>query len=99
MQGLLPEKEIARLQSMSTVGMILENQRLHKSCKEGNDEEHLPAYLRKRLESLTTPKKAGSGARLRTPWGPRPQSPEAIAKGPRPFRKHNPLNPLHPFHV
>lgn len=99
MQGLLPEDEIARLQSMSNVGMILENQRLRKICKKDNDEEHLPAYLRKRLESLTVPKKAGSGARLRTPWGPRPRSPEVAAQGSRPFRKHNPLNPLHPFHV
>lgn len=99
MQGLLPEDEIARLQSMSNVGMILENQRLRKICKKDNDEEHLPAYLRKRLESLTSPKKAGSGARLRTPWGPRPRSPEVAAQGSRPFRKHNPLNPLHPFHV
>lgn len=99
MQGLLPADEIARLQSMSNVSMILENQRLRKSYKKDNDEEHLPAYLRKRLESLTAPKKAGSGARLRTPWGPRPRSPEVAAQGSRPFRKHNPLNPRHPFHV
>ena len=106
MQGLLAEDEIARLQSMSNVSMILENQRLRtaqKASANAVDDATMPAFLRKRLEVLTTPRKGQSGARLNTPWSRRPGSPDAASGNAhgksKAFRKHNPLNPRHPFHV
>lgn len=106
MQGLLPEGEIARLQSMSNVSMILENQRLRAAQKvSGNvaEDANKPAFLKRRIAFLTAPKKGQSGARLNTPWRRRPESSD-MASGnahgkPKAFRKHNPLNPRHPFHV
>ena len=106
MQGLLPEDEIARLQSMSNVSMILENRRLRAAQKvSGNaaEDASMPAFLKKRMAFLTTPKKGQSGARLNTPWRRRPESSD-MASGSangkvKAFRKHNPLNPRHPFHV
>lgn len=106
MQGLLPEDEISRLQSMSNVSMILENQRLRtaqKASANAAEDVNMPAFLRKRLEALTAPRKGQSGARLNTPWSRRPGSPDAASGSahgkPKAFRKHNPLNPRHPFHV
>lgn len=106
MQGLLPEGEIARLQSMSNVSMILENQRLRAAQKvSGNvaEDANMPAFLKKRMAFLTTPKKGQSGARLNTPWSRQPGSSDAASGNthgkPKAFRKHNPLNPRHPFHV
>lgn len=106
MQGLLPEGEIARLQSMSNVSMILENQRLRAAQKvSGNvaEDANMPAFLKRRIAFLTAPKKGQSGARLNTPWRRRPESSD-MASGSangkaKAFRKHNPLNPRHPFHV
>lgn len=106
MQGLLPEDEIARLQSMSNVSMILENQRLRAAQKvSGNvaEDANMPAFLKRRIAFLTAPKKGQSGARLNTPWRRRPESSD-MASGSangkaKAFRKHNPLNPRHPFHV
>lgn len=106
MQGLLPEDEIARLQSMSNVSMILENRRLRAAQKvSGNaaEDASMPAFLKKRIAFLTAPKKGQSGARLNTPWRRRPESSD-MASGSangkaKAFRKHNPLNPRHPFHV
>lgn len=106
MQGLLPEGEIARLQSMSNVSMILENQRLRAAQKvSGNVDQDasMPAFLKKRMAFLTTPKKGQSGARLNTPWRRRLESSDTASGNahgkPKAFRKHNPLNPRHPFHV
>lgn len=106
MQGLLPEDEIARLQSMSNVSMILENQRLRTTQKvSGNVDKDasLPAFLKKRMAFLTAPKKGQSDARLNTPWRRRPESSDTASGSahgkPKAFRKHNPLNPRHPFHV
>lgn len=106
MQGLLPEDEIARLQSMSNVSMILENQRLrtaNRTSKTTVEDASTPAFLKKRLEALTAPRKGHSGARLNTPWSRRPGSSDAASGSahgkPKAFRKHNPLNPRHPFHV
>lgn len=106
MQGLLPEDEIARLQSMSNVSMILENQRLRAAQKvSGNvaEDANMPAFLKRRIAFLTAPKKGQSGARLNTPWRRRPESSDMAtgsANGKaKAFRKHNPLNPRHPFHV
>lgn len=106
MQGLLPEGEIARLQSMSNVGMILENRRLRAAQKvSGNaaEDASMPAFLKKRIEFLTVPKKGQCGARLNTPWRRRPESSDTASDSahgkPKAFRKHNPLNPRHPFHV
>lgn len=106
MQGLLPEDEIARLQSMSNVSMILENQRLrtaNRTSKTTVEDASMPAFLKKRLEALTAPRKGHSGARLNTPWSRRPGSSDAASGSahgkPKAFRKHNPLNPRHPFHV
>lgn len=106
MQGLLPEDEIARLQSMSNVSMILENQRLRTTQKvSGNVDKDasLPAFLKKRMAFLTAPKKGQSDARLNTPWRRRPESSNTASGSahgkPKAFRKHNPLNPRHPFHV
>lgn len=106
MQGLLPEDEIARLQSMSNVGMILENQRLRAAQKvSGNaaEDASMPAFLKRRIAFLTAPKKGQSGARLNTPWRRRPESSDTASGSahdkPKAFRKHNPLTPRHPFHV
>lgn len=106
MQGLLPEGEIARLQSMSNVSMILENQRLRAAQKvSGNVDKdaNMPAFLKRRIAFLTAPKKGQSGARLNTPWRRRPESSNTASGSahgkPKAFRKHNPLNPRHPFHV
>lgn len=106
MQGLLPEDEIARLQSMSNVSMILENQRLRAAQKvSGNvaEDASMPAFLKKRIEFLTVPKKGQCGARLNTPWRRRLESSDTASGNahgkPKAFRKHNPLNPRHPFHV
>lgn len=106
MQGLLPEGEIARLQSMSNVSMILENQRLRAAQKvSGNvaEDANMPAFLKRRIAFLTAPKKGQCGARLNTPWRRRPESSDTASGSahgkPRAFRKHNPLNPRHPFHV
>lgn len=106
MQGLLPEGEIARLQSMSNVSMILENQRLRTAQKvSGNvaEDASMPAFLKKRIAFLTAPKKGQSGARLNTPWRRQPESSDAASDSahgkPKAFRKYNPLNPRHPFHV
>lgn len=106
MQGLLPEGEIARLQSMSNVSMILENQRLRAAQKvSGNvaEDASMPAFLKKRIEFLTVPKKGQCGARLNTPWRRRLESSDTASGNahgkPKAFRKHNPLNPRHPFHV
>lgn len=106
MHGLLPEGEIARLQSMSNVSMILENQRLRAAQKvSGNvaEDANMPAFLKKRMAFLTTPKKGQSGARLNTPWRRRLESSDTASGNahgkPKAFRKHNPLNPRHPFHV
>lgn len=106
MQGLLPEDEIARLQSMSNVSMILENQRLrtaNRTSKTTVEDASMPAFLKKRLEALTAPRKGHSGARLNTPWSRRPGSSDTASGSahgkPKAFRKHNPLNPRHPFHV
>ena len=106
MQGLLPEDEIARLQSMSNVSMILENQRLRTTQKvSGNVDKDasMPAFLKKRMAFLTAPKKGQSGARLNTPWRRRLESSDTASGNahgkPKAFRKHNPLNPRHPFHV
>lgn len=106
MQGLLPEDEIARLQSMSNVSMILENRRLRAAQKvSGNvgKDASMPAFLKKRMAFLTAPKKGQSDARLNTPWRRRPESSNTASGSahgkPKAFRKHNPLNPRHPFHV
>ena len=106
MQGLLPEDEIARLQSMSNVSMILENQRLrtaNRTSKTKVEDASMPAFLKKRLEALTAPRKGHSGARLNTPWSRRPGSSDTASGSAhsktKAFRKHNPLNPRHPFHV
>lgn len=106
MQGLLPEDEIARLESMSNVSMILENQRLRTAkMTSANAQEgaSIPTFLKKRLEALTAPRKGQSGARLNTPWNRRPGSMDVatgnVSGKPKAFRKHNPLNPRHPFHV
>lgn len=106
MQGLLPEDEIARLQSMSNVGMILENQRLRAAQKvSGNvaEDASMPAFLKRRIAFLTAHKKGQSGARLNTPWRRRPEFSDTASGSahgkPKAFRKHNPLNPRHPFHV
>ncbi len=106
MQGLLPEGEIARLQSMSNVSMILENQRLRAAQKvSGNvaEDASMPAFLKKRIAFLTAPKKGQCGARLNTPWRRRLESSDTASGNahgkPKAFRKHNPLNPRHPFHV
>ena len=106
MQGLLPEGEIARLQSMSNVSMILENQRLRAAQKvSGNvaEDASMPAFLKKRIEFLTVPKKGQCGSRLNTPWRRRLESSDTASGNahgkPKAFRKHNPLNPRHPFHV
>lgn len=106
MQGLLPEDEIARLQSMSNVSMILENQRLRAAQKvSGNvaEDASMPAFLKKRIEFLTVPKKGQCGAKLNTPWRRRLESSDTASGNahgkPKAFRKHNPLNPRHPFHV
>ena len=106
MQGLLPEGEIARLQSMSNVSMILENQRLRAAQKvSGNvaEDASMPAFLKKRIEFLTVPKKGQCGARLNAPWRRRLESSDTASGNahgkPKAFRKHNPLNPRHPFHV
>ena len=106
MQGLLPEDEIARLQSMSNVSMILENRRLRAAQKvSGNaaEDASMPAFLKKRIEFLTVPKKGQCGARLNTPWRRRLESSDTASGNahgkPKAFRKHNPLNPRHPFHV
>ena len=106
MQGLLPEDEIARLQSMSNVSMILENRRLRAAQKvSGNaaEDASMPAFLKKRIAFLTAPKKGQSGARLNTPWRRRPESSDTASGSahgnPKAFRKYNPLNPRHPFHV
>ena len=106
MQGLLPEGEIARLQSMSNVSMILENQRLRAAQKvSGNvaEDASMPAFLKKRIEFLTVPTKGQCGARLNTPWRRRLESSDTASGNahgkPKAFRKHNPLNPRHPFHV
>lgn len=106
MQGLLPEDEIARLQSMSNVSMILENRRLRAAQKvSGNaaEDASMPAFLKKRIAFLTVPKKGQCGARLNTPWRRRLESSDTASGNahgkPKAFRKHNPLNPRHPFHV
>ena len=106
MQGLLPEGEIARLQSMSNVSMILENQRLRTTQKvSGNVDKDasMPAFLKKRIEFLIAPKKGQNGARLNTPWRRRPEASDTASGSAhgqsKAFRKHNPLNPRHPFHV
>ena len=106
LQGLLPEHQTPPLQSQTQPSMILENRRLRAAQKvSGNaaEDASMPAFLKKRIAFLTAPKKGQSGARLNTPWRRQPESSDTASGSahgkPKAFRKYNPLNPRHPFHV